>query len=373
MEQLIVKFINQDASIDELEELLEYLSSEENVHLFKAYVKINYYSIYLMNDFDNADILNELKKKIEKEKLQQRSKTRYLNLLKYAAICVVLVGIGFYVNVISISSKAPVSIIPKEDKVTLTTSTGKMIILEEVKNEMIDQDVELADTKDELVYTNKDELNNVTHKLEVPYGKRFNIVLSDGTRVYLNSGSELTYPVTFESKGTREVMLIGEAYFDVKSSSTPFIVRSNAISVQVFGTEFNFLNFPEDEVSDVVLVEGSIGIKSDFSEETVKLLPGQIGKVNKQDYKVETERVNTNVYTSWINGEVVFRNERFSQILKKLERLYNVTIINNKMETDDLFNASIDLENESIEEVLSYFGEIYSIDYQIFKNKVIIN
>ena len=75
-----------------------------------------------------------------------------------------------------------------------------------------------------------------------------------------------------------------------------------------------------------------------------------------------------------INGEVIFRNESFNQIVKKLERLYNVTIINNhKSMSRELFNANIDVENEKIEDVLSYFNQIYNIEYQTFKNKIIIN
>jgi ferric-dicitrate binding protein FerR (iron transport regulator) len=158
----------------------------------------------------------------------------------------------------------------------------------------------------------------------------------------------------------------------VAPKSDVFIVKSNDINVEVYGTEFNFKNFPEDQISDVVLVEGSVGIVLESSEKMTKLVPGQLGKVNKENLDVQTERINTKIYTSWINGEVVFRNEKFSQILLKLQRLYNVTIINNKKDKDDLFNASIDLDDESIEEVLSYFKEIYNIEYQIFNNKIII-
>ena len=84
-------------------------------------------------------------------------------------------------------------------------------------------------------------------------------------------------------------------------------------------------------------------------------------------------RVNTSVYTSWIEGNVIFRNETFSQIVQKLERLYNVTIINNKKDSDQLFNASIDVESESIEQVLDYFEEIYNVQHTYYENKIIIN
>ena len=96
--------------------------------------------------------------------------------------------------------------------------------------------------------------------------------------------------------------------------------------------------------------------------------------MNKENFLVETTKINTKLYTSWINGEVIFRNESFNQIVKKLERLYNVTIINNhEFISKELFNANIDVENEKIEDVLSYFNQIYNIEYQTFKNKIIIN
>ena len=155
--------------------------------------------------------------------------------------------------------------------------------------------------------------------------------------------------------------------------------RANAamldlIKVEVYGTKFNVRNYTEDFNSDIVLVEGSVGINnSEILEQTI-LKPGFKGSVNKENFRVTTTKVNTKIYTSWIDGEVIFRNETFGQILKKLERLYNVTIINNKNESsNELFNAAIDVENEDIDKVLEYFNKIYNIEYEIFNNKIIIN
>ena len=133
-------------------------------------------------------------------------------------------------------------------------------------------------------------------------------------------------------------------------------------------------NYSEDFNSDIVLVEGSVGINNSEVSELTMLKPGFKGSVDKENFRVKTSKVNTKIYTSWIDGEVIFRNETFSQILKKLERLYNVTIINNKNESlDEVFNAAINVENENIEQVLEYFNKIYNIEYQIFNNKIIIN
>ncbi len=93
----------------------------------------------------------------------------------------------------------------------------------------------------------------------------------------------------------------------------------------------------------------------------------------KDKKSISTERVNTKLYTSWINGEIVIRKEAFDQIVAKLERIYNVSIINNKTTDGQLFNANINPEVETIEEVLMYFKEIYQIEYKIYGNKIIIN
>jgi hypothetical protein len=371
-ENLIVKYINQDASVKELEQLLSMLKSKDNIVLFRSYVKINFYSIYLMNDIDNIDIINKIKEKIELEKKNQKSRNRSLLFLKYAAIFILLIGVGYYLRFLELENINSKDVIPKKDDITITTPSGRQLIINELNETTIDKDINLIKSSNELIYSQNNKLENLTHRINVPYGKKINIVLSDGTKVYLNSGSNLIYPISFKKNEARIVELIGEAYFDVAPKSNAFKVKSNDINIEVYGTEFNFKNFPEDDISDVVLVEGSVGIVLESSNKSIQLLPGQLGKVFKENLDIQTERINTKIYTSWINGEVVFRNEKFSQILLKLERLYNVTIINNKKDNDDLFNASIDLDNESNEEVLSYFKEIYNIEYQIFNNKIII-
>ena len=106
----------------------------------------------------------------------------------------------------------------------------------------------------------------------------------------------------------------------------------------------------KDNNSDIVLVNGSIGITNSQNNNVTKLTPGYKGSVNKESLLIEKSKINTKIYTSWIDGEFIFRNESFSQILKKLERLYNVTIIDNrKNDSNELFNASIDVEDEKIE------------------------
>ena len=127
-------------------------------------------------------------------------------------------------------------------------------------------------------------------------------------------------------------------------------------------------------MTDVVLVEGSVGMYPEDTQNGNKtvLIPGMKGTFDKTDESVVTEEVNTTVYTAWRTGELVYRNLPFKNIVKKLERHYNIQIkLNNVALGEELFNASF--KNKTIDEVLSYFDELYGIDYKVSDNTVYIN
>ena len=381
-EDLAILFLNQNASAEDLKQLIKKLESIQNIELFKLYIKINYYSIYAMNDLDKNDVIDVIKRKIDRENRKSKIFSIFKKSLKYASLFIIAFGLGYYSFINDQGYGIEVKkIIPKADDIVLTNEKGEDIIIkkDEYKNNSlvtIDKKNKVVQKSNELIYNSNSEVNElVYHTLKVPYGKRFDIYLSDGTKVYLNSGSSLKYPVKFLNNKPRQVFLNGEAFFNVtESKENIFSVDSDGINVEVYGTSFNVRNYPEDYVSDIVLVKGSVGITNPKTKKITKLTPGHKGSVNKESSIIETTKINTKLYTSWIDGEVIFRNESFNQIVKKLERLYNVTIINNhETISEELFNANIDVENEKIEDVLSYFNQIYNIEYQTFKNKIIIN
>jgi len=376
-EDLIIKYLNQNTSVEDLKTLLVKLKEKENVKLFKSYIKTNYYSLYVLNDIDRKDIIKVIKNKIDLERKNSKRIDFVKKSFQYAALFILVLGLGYYIKSTQQNIVVEEKIVPKADDIVLETENGEQLILEkEEKSVKIDSKINLLQKSNKLVYDNDLEIETlIFHSLKVPYGKRFDIVLSDNSKVYLNSGSILRYPVKFLNNQIREVFLEGEAFFDIsEDEKNIFRVNSNGINVEVYGTKFNFKNYPEDYVSDVVLVNGSVGISNSENKSITKLSPGFKGSVDKENYKVEKVKINTKIYTSWIEGQVVFRGESFNQIIKKLERLYNVTIINNNEKiSEELFNASIDTENEKIEDVLNYFNKIYNIEYQVYNNKIIIN
>ena len=376
-ENLILKYLNQNTSVNDLKKLLVKLKEKENVELFKSYIKTNYYSLYVLNDIDRKDIIKVIKNKIDLERKNSERKSFIKKSFKYAALFFLVLGLGYYIKSTQQNITDEEKIVPKADDIVLETENGEQLIIEkEEKNLKIDPKINLLQKTNKLVYDKNLKIEKlVFHSLKVPYGKRFDIVLSDNSRVYLNSGSILKYPVKFLDNQIREVFLEGEAFFDIsEDEKNIFRVNSNGINVEVYGTKFNFKNYPEDYVSDVVLVNGSVGISNTENKSITKLTPGFKGSVDKENFIVEKVKINTKLYTSWIDGQVVFRGESFNQIIKKLERLYNVTIINNNEKiSEELFNASIDTEEEKIEDVLNYFNKIYNIKYQVYNNKIIIN
>tara|TARA_B100000795_G_C22795831_1_gene439284 strand:+ start:1551 stop:2714 length:1164 start_codon:yes stop_codon:yes gene_type:complete len=378
-ENLIIGYISQESTVEDLKKILKKLKEPKNSNIFKTYIKINFYSIYLMNQSDTESIIKEIKSRINREESKIKRSHILINTLKYAAVFILIFGLGFYSSNNFLPSDKIQKIILKSNDIILFSGNGE-VILDKGDNNSEDKNIiskiNLIQKSNQLIYDNNLDIKEIVyHSLKVPYGKRFNVILTDGSKVFLNSGSVLKYPIKFLPNQKREVFLQGEAYFDVsKNKKDLFIVNTNKINVEVYGTKFNVKNYSEDFNSDIVLVSGSVAIKNNENEESTLLKPGFKGSVDKTTLKITESKINTKVYTSWIEGEVVFRKESFSQILKKLERLYNVTAIDNRVESsNELFNAAIDVENENIETVLEYFNKIYNIKYEIFNNKIIIN
>ena len=376
IENIISKFFRNSISNEELELLLNFILKDENYNLFNEYVQINYLSNLSMNQSDKTSLINELESRIKKSKKQAAIKLFVKNLMRVAAVFVGILGVAYFLNYerILIESK----------NIILTTSSGEKIILDSKSNKRstnktsLDKLEGLVNSEiNALVYEKDVALQAlIKNTIKVPYGKRFKLTLSDGTIVHLNSGSLFTYPVSFIEGMDREVHVSGEAFFDVYSDSlNSFKVYSTGSSAEVFGTKFNFKNYEEDNFSEIILTEGSLGVKNTIDKsEVVIIKPGDMAKVDYSLGKIELSKVNTVLYTSWVDGRIIFRNENINNMITKLERVYDVIIINNNIELNKMFiNATFLTEKETIQDVLDYLVKIYNVDYQIMNNKIIIN
>lgn len=377
-QKLIQKFLNKTISQEERKLLEDWiLESEGNMVFFKNLIKESDKKISI--DFDSDTAYQKFNLTIDSKKPKARIP---YTIFKYAAVAVLFLGIAYFYHQSFLTSDLKNTTTPNEESITLELENGSMeIISEGVITQIVNTDGKVIGQQNgnRLIYnkTEGDSDELVYNQLTVPYGKRFELELSDGTTAYLNAGSSLKYPVKFLKGESRQVYLTGEAFLDVaKNVDQPFIINTGELNIRVLGTQFNVSTYPEDETSEVVLVEGSVGLYSgneDYQvEQSTVLKPGFKGSFNKKNGEMTTKPVITSIYTSWMNGELVFRNMTFGNILKKLERHYNVIIINkNIMLSDKVFNANFG--KEPIQNVLEELKNNYGIRYEISDaNKIII-
>jgi ferric-dicitrate binding protein FerR (iron transport regulator) len=221
------------------------------------------------------------------------------------------------------------------------------------------------------IVINKDSIiNNIEptkiSQLVIPHGSSSKVVLNDGSVVWLNAGSSLVYPSVFSNK-TREVVLFGEAFFSVaKNVNKPFIVQTSALEIQVLGTEFNISAYPEDNIIQTVLKEGSVAIRrkgASRNENDIILIPNQLASFNKITKLSEVTNVNTEFYTSWTEGLLTFENRDLNRVIKSLERYYDINI-----QFDDPLLGSVKISgkldlNQSKDEVFEYLSKVSSTTF----------
>ncbi len=377
-EKLIIKYLTNSISKKEWDELNLWIEQSEDTETLNDYIKINYAIEDSMSEFNTEKTKNSILEKIRKDKRSVIT-LRIRKYLQYAAAIVLFLGVGYYFQQEKSSNTGNEIALPADDTITLELENGGLEVLsEEGAMEIVNSEGEIIGTQkgNRLVYTGSVEKTEelVYNQITVPYGKRFELELSDGTVAHLNSGSSLKYPVKFLKTGERKIFLVGEVFLDVaKDSNRLFTVNtSDNLDVQVLGTQFNVSNYPEDSTTEVVLVEGSVGLKIGEDSDSVILEPGFKGSFNRTEKNISTKPVITNVYTSWIQGDLVFRNMSFENMLTKLERHYNVQIINENREySQKVFNANFG--DEPIDVVLNYFKNTYGINYTINENKITLN
>ena len=296
-------------------------------------------------------------------------------LLKYAAILVCLLGISYYFLTTYHSGQD----IPK-DAITLQLENGDTkIITSDGVEKILNSDGELVGVQKESELTYKNDSKSqklVYNELKIPFGKRFQVVLSDGTKVHLNSGSALKFPVKFIKGNKRMVFLTGEAYFEVsKDKLHPFIVHSNGMDVRVLGTKFNVTSYPEDKVINTVLVEGSVQVynRNDPQHKST-ISPGEKASCDRANKNISISKVDVDLYTAWTNGQLVFKGVRFKDMILKLERTYNVSITsNNKELNEEVFSANFNMDVDNVEHVLYFISRSHPFTFTRTKNQIIIN
>lgn len=206
--------------------------------------------------------------------------------------------------------------------------------------------------------------------LRVPKGSLYTLALPDGTEVCLNSETSLRFPVAFE-KGKREVFLEGEAFFKVApDKSSPFHVYAAGREICVLGTTFNVSAYGNEPYFRSTLVTGKVKVSG--GEQSVILKPSEQYTENQESGAIEVERVDIQLYTSWMEGKIVFKGERLEEIIKKLQRWFDFEIFYANQEVQDMKFRGVIYKNDSFDTVLRNLERIAEdIQFSIHGNTVI--
>ncbi|HSF44605.1 MAG TPA: FecR domain-containing protein [Chitinophagaceae bacterium] len=232
-------------------------------------------------------------------------------------------------------------ITPGHNGAILTLATGEQILLDSAGEGSLAQqgNVSVIKKNGELVYKNSGRNSELVYNtMSTPKARQFNLVLADGSRVWLNAASSITYPTAFSGK-ERKVTITGEAYFEVAhNNSMPFVVESGKNEVKVLGTHFNINAYDDENVVRVTLLEGSVDVRRGTHSRIIQ--PGQQAQINKDEQINLTRNVDVDHVVAWKNGRISFQGADIGTVMRQMSRWYDVDIeYNEKM--NDRFYADI--------------------------------
>jgi hypothetical protein len=294
-------------------------------------------SLSIGKDYMSDTELHNLFKKIEDDTVKplQKKKRKMFFYCVAASFSLILAGSAYVLYLLPEKWEDPIMIAGSQ-----TPKTGSEYIELVLSDE---ERITISETEASVDYGQKGEIriNNKTldktpenekpakkekefNQLIVPYGKRSSLTLEDGTCIWLNAGTRVVYPVTFDSD-EREIYVDGEIYMDVaKEAGRPFCVKTSDMQISVLGTSFNVTAYETDAVSSIVLIEGSVQVKNKDGKTPYVLKPDDM--FTKQAGQVDIKQVKASNYISWVKGVYVSDNERLESILSRLSRYYNVKI-----------------------------------------------
>lgn len=391
IESLIIKYVNRNISVEEEQTLNNWLSNPHNEQGFSKYVQIHYaITVESMNEFYLKQSKEKLMRNEEEHpavvlSTKKHSVSKSINIktyLKYAAAAVIIGAVSTFVtlketapaNEIKISSIKNDEIIqPGSNKAILTLENGSNV---ELKEDSPYEASGVQSTSSGIVYDSEDanQVEIQYNYLTIPRGGFFFVQLSDGTKVWLNSETQLKYPKSFISGIIREVELIyGEAYFDVSPSNlhagSKFKVINTAQAVEVLGTEFNVKAYKDEDYVYTTLVEGLVNIQT--SEVERKIKPKQQSIINKENKDMLIQYVDVGSEISWKNGVFSFKGKTLKEIMQTLSRWYDVNVVFEDKNLENLKFKGVINKNKNIEEILSIMKSNTINNYEI-QNKTII-
>lgn len=325
----------------------------------------------LINDQEKPDSFKE-------EKHRHRIKPLYIG---WAAALIVLLVVGkFYFNPERTTLKKMATspqredILPGGNRAVLTLSNGSVITLDSSAQGLLAHQGNASISKPANGVINYKLLNDnsasvVYNTLSTPRGGQYQIVLPDGTKVWLNSASSLHFPTSFNGN-KREVQMTGEAYFEVASNaSKPFLVSVDGMTVKVLGTHFNIMAYDDANVIKTTLLSGSVSVHEAGASEL--LVPGEQAQITKGGKMSLMENANTGEAIAWKNGLFWFQENTIREVMREISRWYNVDVVING-DIPQHFTGSMP-RNVPVSKIFEILQETGRINFEIKDNKIIVS
>ena len=268
-----------------------------------------------------------------------------------------------------------VGITPGGVKAILQSEDGKMIDLTSSTSSRIVTSDGLVLVNDSLKGLRFDQSKSENqpmkyHTLAVPVGGEYHFTLADGTRVWVNSASEVRFPNCFSGE-KREIYVKGEVYLEVaRDEKHPFVVHAGENEVRVLGTRFNLTAYPDEQKVITTLVEGSVEFRNNQS--SIRLKPGEQSVLDRETNNLEKQKVDVSIYTSWISGTYEYELMPLSDITRQLSRWYDVQFVYESTEFSNHPFTGVVKRDQSLEEVLSIIEKTTNIKFKISGRTIII-
>lgn len=325
----------------------------------------------VLSEEEKIRLFSRILNQIEQKQVARKSVKLGLRLMSYAAVAILFFSIGalvFYKQNQIIPAFYSFNIEEQlpDNQAKLIRSNGDNIILTDNRSVLkYQKNGQLVVNNDTLKPANVDSKRvQVLNQLIIPFGRTSEIILPDGTKVFLNAGSRLVYPDFFKGE-SREVFLSGEAYFEVTHDSDhPFIVQLSDLHIKDLGTRFNVSAYPSDGRIETVLTEGKVNIKQNNAgifDQAIELIPGQLASYNRQTNQTSVKNVDVENYILWTQGLMKFESDDLSRIVKKMERFYNIRFQYNDPLLGDLrISGKLELKEDK-DEVIERIARVASV------------
>ena len=351
--------------------------AEENKLFFMEGVKmVLEYQVVTRSDKNASDSLKHVR-----EKIRARGRRQLWIQITAVASVVILFALSFaFFYMPELERESPVSakVHAGGMKATLIVANGIQVdLMQDNLQDVVRQygATVLEDKKNELRYDNVEvneeiEEKPVYHTISTPVGGEYHFTLADGTMVWLNSSSRLTFPTRFTGDA-REVLVEGEVYFGVQhDESKPFIVRVNDVSVRVLGTEFCISAYPENEGVMTTLVRGAVQVTSGNNQ--VVLKPGYQAVVDQYSGAISQRAVELSLYTSWVRGIFEYENMELNDIMVQLARWYDVQFTFSASECKERRFTGVIRKYEDLNDVLDMIEKTTNVKFIINGKNVTI-